>query len=377
MPLPVTPTLASAPGRRFAATLLNAVACLHPALAEARLADAIDRNLSRLMREHAIPGVQVSLVIADRPIRTHCRGVSHTSPSRPMTALCRWRAASLSKPLAAIVALRLAELGRFDLDGPAPHALRPFFPDAPHAALAAITPRLLLCHRAGLAPSYSPQLPLESPPADNTGALRGALGPGCTLAIARDPGSHTTYCAGGYMLLQHLMEIATGQPFERLLRECCTDPLGLPRTTCDASAHFDPDLVTPHDAHGRPLSPTWSPAAAATGLVTTSHDMAAILQALMRSAGGLPSPLNLNPQSALAILTPFPVGAAFTLGLHLLHDTDERVLTHGGILTGLRSLVTIIPRRRTAFVGVANSDSGFAALRPLSGLVQQVALARP
>lgn len=367
MPPPESPT----PTQSLAATLLNRVASLHPALAEARLSNAIRRNLPGLMQANAIPGVQIAFAIADRPAISHCRGLCNSDSGPPIAPRTRWRAASLAKPVAAIIALRLHELGRFDLDAPAPQALRPFLPAAPPQALAAITPRLLLSHRAGLAGTLSPQLPFTHAAATNEDALRGTLGPAIVPTLTHAPGEHTLYCGAGYMLLQHLIEAALAQPFADLAREYCFDPLGLAHTAFDPAAHRDPTLITAHDP--RPLAPSWSPSTAATGLVTTAHDLVTIFAALLRSARGQPTPLNLSQPSAQAILTPHPADASFTLGLQLFRGTDPRTLVHSGILTGLRSIITLIPRRGVVFAGVANGEAAIKVLGPLSGLAQNLA----
>jgi CubicO group peptidase (beta-lactamase class C family) len=137
-----------------------------------------------------------------------------------------WRWASITKQLAAVIAMQEVAKGRLDLDAPAAR----YWPEwkAPNAATIRI--RDLLLHNSGL-----PQ-PDESK-ADADGV------PGFYRAAAAAPAQAAAgYCAGparakapaGYeynncdtIVLAQLLARITGKPFETLVRERIAGPLGM------------------------------------------------------------------------------------------------------------------------------------------------------
>jgi len=137
-----------------------------------------------------------------------------------------WRWASITKQLAAVIAMQEVERGRLDLDAPVSR----YWPDwrAPNAARIRI--RDLLAHNSGL-----PQ-PDASPP-DSDGV------PAFYRSAARAPAdSAAGFCAGppratppadfdynncDAIVLGEVLAKITGKPFDALLRERITEPLGM------------------------------------------------------------------------------------------------------------------------------------------------------
>lgn len=349
--------------------IVNRIAASHPLLCELRLREALKRTFPDRLRGLAVPGAQVSLAVGDRPVHTCCFGFARSDTRDPVNPRTRWRAGSISKPVSAIVTACLAARNRLDLDD----CLLPdeLPPGVPSNLL--VTVRQLLAHRAGLRTTYSPQLSLDTLLATNQLAIRGEYGTGFIPEFTHAPDASSVYSGGGYMLLQNHLERRFGD-FAALAREVLFDPLGIRTSTFHPAAQRDPLLVG-HDAQGRPMDPVWSPCTAASGLVTTSADLAAIFVQVLRCARGKTSPLGIPAHLAAEILNPAAHGASFTLGLHLHHGTDANALGHGGFLPGLRSAVTLIPRIMVVAVGITNSESGFEVLRNFGGLAHELAAA--
>lgn len=175
------------------------------------LARALDRALAR-------GGFSGTLLVArgDRVILERGYGLADREtgePNRPETV---FKIASLTKPMTAVAALRLAERGRIDLDAPVSRYL-PRFPGGDRIAV-----HHLLTHSSGLPQDLAPLIDV-SPTASNreaVGALRSA-------PLAFEPGRGRLYSNAGYSVLAAIVEQVTGRPFAEHLRDEVLAPAGM------------------------------------------------------------------------------------------------------------------------------------------------------
>jgi D-alanyl-D-alanine carboxypeptidase len=197
-----------------------------------------------------------------------------------------FRAASVTKSVTAVVAVRLAHQGRLALDEPLAGQLAPELLHRWRAldALARTTPRQLLAHTSGL-PNYF---------TDKAFAARLRQEPGRAWRPAElvdhaaaygtphfPPGQGFEYSDTGYVVAGILVEQVTGRPLHEVYRELVFGPLGMdttwleghePARTPDAAHHYSGEL------DWTTISPTidW----AGGGLVTTAPDLARFVRAL-------------------------------------------------------------------------------------------------
>ena len=158
-------------------------------------------------------------------------GVADRATNRAITADDPVRVASISKLVVAIGVLRLVEAGTLDLDADVSDRLgwrlrNPAFPDTP------ITLRLLLSHRSGLTDAVDYALPLD---ADIAATV---ADPKAWDAVHR-PGTFYRYTNLNFPVVASVMERATGERFDRLMKRLVLDPLRLDAcynwSTCDAA----------------------------------------------------------------------------------------------------------------------------------------------
>jgi CubicO group peptidase (beta-lactamase class C family) len=177
----------------------------------------------------------------------------------------RFPAGSLSKPVAALTALRLVSTGALELDQEVNAQLRSW--QLPQGE--GVTLRRLLGHTAGLGvpffPGYGPgeEVPtlvqvLDGTPPASTAPVR----------VEAPPGSGFRYSGGGYVLVQLLVEGVTGRPFTDVAAELVLEPLEMARSTFAAGT----DHVYPEQA--------------AAGLSTTVEDLARFAIELQRDVDG-------------------------------------------------------------------------------------------
>ncbi|HBI68090.1 MAG TPA: serine hydrolase [Massilia sp.] len=145
-------------------------------------------------------------------------GATADLPATPGTL---YRIASISKLMTTLGLMRLVEEGRFDLDADV-SAYLGFTLRNPHFAGRAITLRHLLTHTSSLRDEAGYSFPAGT-------SLRSVLVPGASATYAKEagPGDWFTYCNLGWGLIGTMMERATGERFDRLMRRLLLDPLGL------------------------------------------------------------------------------------------------------------------------------------------------------
>lgn len=167
----------------------------------------MEREIPRLLREGEVPGLSIA-VIRDKKIAwTGAFGVADPASGTPVRPDTVFQAASLTKPVAAYLALRLADRGVLDLD-------RPLWSILPHPQLEAdprarqITARHVLSHTTGL-PNW---------------------GDG-KLETRFLPGERFGYSGEGFVWLQKTVEKLTGTPLAELARREVFAPLGMTRSS--------------------------------------------------------------------------------------------------------------------------------------------------
>jgi len=165
----------------------------------------------------------------------------------------RFAAGSISKPVAALTALRLG----LDLDADVNEQLRSWrLPDAE-----GVTLRHLLGHTAGLGVPFCPGYP----PGEELPKLVEVLE---DVRLEQPPGSGFRYSGGGYVLVQLLVEDVTGKPFADVAEELVLAPLGMAQST-----------FSPGSGHRYAEQ-------AAAGLTTTVADIARFVIALQQGVDG-------------------------------------------------------------------------------------------
>lgn len=220
--------------------------------------------------------------------RTRVTGMADRATGRRVTVTDPVRVASISKLVTAIAVMRLVEAGTLDLDADVSTALgyrvrNPAFPDT------AITLRLLLSHRSSLRDGAGYALPLGSRLSDTLADPR-------AWDHGHPPGSWFQYTNLNFPVIASVMERATGERFDQLMKRLVLAPLQLDAcfnwTTCSDSAVAH--AVVLYDAKGTPVRddlqgrrPSCAVAPAADGSCDLATWQAGVNGALFSPQGGL------------------------------------------------------------------------------------------
>jgi len=278
---------------------------------------SLETTLRERMAHYAVPGVALALIADSEIAAEAAHGVKEAGGGDPVTPVTRFQACSISKPVAVLGMLRLVEQGVVDLDADVNDMLTSWRVPPNAAWQPRVTLRQIASHSAGLTVGGFPGYARGGPLPTLTEILTGSA-PANTAGIRVDtlPGVEFRYAGGGTMVLQQVLEDATGRPFGELMRELVLEPLGMSRSgyTQPLPDELHGEAATAHGADGMPVEGGWHvyPELAAAGLWTTPGDLARFAIGVQSAAAGDPDAL-LGTALGAAMLTRH-AGPAIRLG---------------------------------------------------------------
>jgi CubicO group peptidase (beta-lactamase class C family) len=334
---------------RSVALILGALAVSSVVL-QATPSGQISDTVQARMERDGVPGVVVVVLQNGTPVWTGAFGQADPASGRAMTADALFRVESMSKPVTAWGAMRLAETGRLDLDAPITDCLTRW---QPPEGTPPLTPRQLLSHRAGIdlgdfAARFAPEAPRPG--------LAKHLAE--DFEIIADPPVAFTYSDTGFNLLELVIEDCMGENFATAMTREVLAPLGM------ISADFNwtgVEMPMGHDLRGDPVAPYVYPGRASGGLFATADDIARFAAAAMGGAGqDVLSPVGVAELHFPAVTVGGLFGfAAESYGLGHFTETlsDGRAAVwHGGQGYGWMSHLHLVPATGDGIVILSNSQ---------------------
>jgi len=328
-----------------------------PPTLEALLA-TLDRLVPALMAELHVPGVAVALIHKRQPSASRAYGVRSEVSREPVDAYTVFEAASMSKPVLALLAMQLVDQQRLALDRPLlDYGAERLVPDLADKRL--VTARMALSHTSGY-PNWRPGgEEVEGP-----------------LPLLFKPGARFAYSGEGIFYLQRRMEHITGLPLDPMAAQMLFGPLGLAHTGFGWTPALGRQQASGHKDDGTLLTTSkYLHPNAAYSLYTTAGDYARLLAELMRAEQGASTLL--SQQAAREMLRPqVPVGSrepiqrpgaalglavSWGLGWSLNHTAAGDIAHHSGAnSTGFRSFSQFSPTRGSGIVILTNGTQGDA-----------------
>lgn len=312
--------------------------------------------LEERMRAYGVPGVSVAVVHDGKLAWARGWGVRDANTCAPVTPETDFQAASISKVVTALVALRLVEQGKLSLDKDINSYLTSWrLARDEKLAPQSVTLRELLSHTAGLNVHGFPGYAVGSQVPTAVQVLNGAA-PAVTEAVkvVLPADRQWQYSGGGYVVTQVALSDATGVPFDKLAEREVLRPLGMRRSAFAqppsarilsnaAFGHVEGKVI----AGGYHVYPELGPA----GLWTTPADLARLLIDVQASANGRPSKL-LSPNMTARMLT--PVKGDWGLGPALFGTGADRRFGHDGVNEGFQSTMVAYVEKGDGVVVMTN-----------------------
>lgn len=326
---------------------------------------AVQTHIARLipyaMGKDKVAGLSIALVDDQRVVWAQGFGYADVEHQVPASADTLYRVGSISKLLTDTAALQLAEQGLLDMDQPL-HTYLPHFAPLTRQPQAAITPRQLMTHHAGL-------------PRDRLKGFQNAV-PRPFAELVNDnpdeplpyaPDQLFSYSNLGISLLGSVVQTLGGQVFSDHMRQAVLTPLGMVDSSFDTGP--SPSARMAKGYRGRQVEPEMPlrdvPAGGLNSNVTDLSRFMAMVFADGASGGHqvlTPSTVAemLRPQNAAVALDfNFRVGLGWmlsTLGSATLENAGT-VAHHAGSLGMFRSQMYLLPEHKLGVVVLANSAS--------------------
>lgn len=348
-------------------TATSALAAKTAARAPA-FAAVIENEVPAIMKSANIKGTAVGLIVDGELVYARGFGFADHAGKVPVTPDTVFVAASLSKPIAAWVTMRLAKQGAIRLDQSVADIVSPWPLTGNQFDRRAITFRHLLSHTAGTTlGGYQGWLEFKELPTLEESLAGKTNGRGAVELFAA-PGTKFQYSGGGYALMQLAIERTTRRKYADLARELVFQPLGMTHSSVAMTPQVLAGAAQGHGDDGSPVPMRYYVEQAPSTLTTTVNDFAQWMRASMVSANGnRKGPLSADELAEMytaAKLTTVrtPDEAVYGLGHFIERQSDgSSAVGHDGRnQAGFRAKFLMRPQSRDGIVFFSNSRSGLA-----------------
>lgn len=296
-----------------------------------------DRQVTEAwLRDMTVPALGIGYIEDGKTKEITVYGELEKGKPAPQNTI--FNVASLTKPVTALVTLKLVNAGKWDLDAPLSELWTdPDVTDDPRSKT--LTTRHILSHQSGF-PNWRYQ---------NTGGK---------LAFEFDPGTNYQYSGEGFEYLRHALERRFDKTLDQLAAELIFEPLEMNDTHFYWDHNMDEARFAKwHDETGNVYETHKNTSAnAADDLLTTVEDYCRLMTHVMAGAG-LSTELY---QEMISDQTRVKPNQHFGLGWLVDENigNEAYAITHGGDDRGVHTIAFIIPKTKQGLVIFTNGDNG-------------------
>lgn len=337
--------------------------------------DPISTFIADVMKMHDVPGVSVAVFTNFQIEWAKGFGVASVSTREPVDTLTLFQAASISKPVATVAALKFVQDGVIDLDKPINTYLTSWkLPDNELTQVTPVTLRRILSHTAGVSvrgfkgyesSAKPPSLLdiLDGKPPTNSEAVR----------VTIPPGTKYEYSGGAYTIMQQMLLDIAKKPFPDIMRTMVLDPIGMRFSTYEQPL---PDRLVKfasagHVNHGAllPGARNTYPEMVAAGLWTTPSDLARFGIEIQKARLGRPGAVLSKEMADLMAtpeknITPQRPGGLYGHGFEVYQTSGKTTFGHTGGNEGYRCMLVMTPEGGNGVAVMTNGDA-FQAVRKI------------
>ncbi len=303
-------------------------------------------TIPQWMTQFDVPGISVAVINNGAIVWYQVFGKQQLEV--PANEKTLFLSASIAKPMTAEVCLRLATLGKIQLDEPmAQYWLDPDIAQDKRAQL--LTPRHVLTHQTGF---------------KNWRYMTGGK-----LQFEWTPGTKMGYSGEGFRYLVRFLEKKLGKPFNEIAQEVLFTPTGM-QNACFTYQEWCKDRL----AWSYLPDSTWSAprkvenALGAGGLRITAEDYAKFILSVMNDTKVSDQlreeqfTVSLNQyehcKKSATVSEACPRNIGFGLGWYVYSFEDEKVIGHTGANRAERALTVFSPETKNGLVVMSNGYNG-------------------
>ncbi len=327
---------------------------------------SIDLIISNALKVWSTPGVAVAIVKDGQPLIVKGYGLKQHDGKETVTPNTVFPLGSCTKAFTSALIAELVDAGKMTWDDPVRKHLSAFKLNDPNAD-ALVTLRDLLTHRTGVA-SHDFLWYRASWNLDET-IRRTSL-----LPVSSPFRGSYQYSTLMYLVAGQAAAKQMGQPWQELVRERITKPLGMTNTTfTSAEMAKSSDRASGHQRNADGSITTMPAydlleANPAGSMFTTAQDMVPWLQ--LQLADGvfngkrIVSKVNLaetktphtvmRKDETIAPVYPDTHQVSYAMGWVVYDHRGKLVVAHGGVLDGFRAQVTLLPNEKIGIVLLNN-----------------------
>jgi CubicO group peptidase (beta-lactamase class C family) len=350
----------------------------------------LDAVVAKAMAEFQIPGMAVAIVKDGKVALAKGYGVRRMGEPGKVDADTIFGIASNTKAFNAATAALLVQDGKLKWDDKVIQHLPSFRVGDPFVTNE-LTVRDLFCHRTGLGLGQGDLMLWP----DTTFSRDEVLASAAFLKPQSSLRSRYAYNNLTFLVAGELVGRVAGKPWEQLVAERLFQPLGMHASTISRDGLKGlQNVASPHSRGWRadqPLAPTYVTRdqvwAGAAGVKSNLTDLSKWV-AMLLNGGKLPDGKALLTEASLqemwSVQTPLRVGkapagfeevapdfAGYGLGWRLSQYRGRKTVGHGGALTGMVSLIQMVPSLNLGVIILTNQEESLAMNAVLNRILDQ------
>ncbi|UTN04793.1 class A beta-lactamase-related serine hydrolase [Flavobacterium bizetiae] len=295
-----------------------------------------DSEIEKWLKQNNIPALGLGIINNGKLQQIKVFGELKKGVTAPYNTI--WNVASLTKPVTAMVALKLASAGKLNLDEP----LYKYWTDpdiAKDANTKLLTARIILSHQTGF-PNWR------------------FMNESGKLDFKFKPGTKYQYSGEGLEYLRKALEKKFNKTLPQLADELIFKPLKMTDTKFVWNDITDVSrLAIGYDNKGNAYEPTKNKTAnAADDLLTTVQDYGTFLCSVMNSDGLSKKVFD----DMISHQVETKKNKYFGLGFEIYDlGNDNYALSHGGADQGVQTIVLLLPKTKQGLIIFTNVDDGY------------------
>lgn len=317
------------------------------------------KNIKEQMKFYNVPGVSVTVIKDFKIDWTKSYGVKDFTGNKAVDENTIFQAASISKAITSLVAMKLIEEGLLDLDNDINTYLKDWkIPENQFTKDKIITLRQLLSHTSGILPVGFNGYRITNKIPDLLKILTGEKPSNSrALSVVSDPGSKYQYSGYGYLVIQKAMMDVMNSGFEELMYNKLFHLLGLRNSTFEQNIpqQLKQNLAKASLVNGASIPGGYHiyPELSAAGLWSTSSDLAQMMIALLDSYRGEND--NFLSQKTIKDM----VSGSNPLGFNVTKKGTNIYIGHSGSNNGYRCNMICNLEKGYGAVVLTNSEMGY------------------
>ena len=295
-----------------------------------------DSEIEKWLQQNNVPALGLGIINNGKLQQIKVFGELKKGVTAPYNTI--WNVASLTKPVTAMVALKLASAGKLNLDEP----LYKYWTDpdiAKDANTKLLTARIILSHQTGF-PNWR------------------FMNESGKLDFKFKPGTKYQYSGEGLEYLRKALEKKFNKTLPQLADELIFKPLKMTDTKFVWNDITDVSrLASGYDNKGNAYEPTKNKTAnAADDLLTTVQDYGTFLCSVMNSDGLSKKVFD----DMISHQVETKKNKYFGLGFEIYDlGNDNYALSHGGADQGVQTIVLLLPKTKQGLIIFTNVDDGY------------------